>query len=168
MSNKPIISKNSPDYSGGGADTRRITELLEELRALLTEQQSLVQQRWNRSLPFGDYIVDRWAKANALGFGGGSSIYDSALVLGDVKVGRNTWIGPFTVLDGTGGLVIGEYCSVSAGVQIYTHDTVKWAISGGEHHPERAAVHIGNRCYIGPNVVISKGRPKIMNLKTQV
>ncbi|MBU1962828.1 MAG: acyltransferase [Gammaproteobacteria bacterium] len=116
-----------------------------------------VLQQWNRSLPFADYIVDRWKKAQELGFGEGVSIYDSALVLGDVAVGRNTWIGPFTVLDGSGGLEIGEYCSISAGVQIYTHDTVMWAVSGGVHSPERAPVRIGNRCYIGPNVVISKG-----------
>ena len=109
------------------------------------------------SLPFGDYIVDRWEKAKNLGFGEGSSIYDSAIVIGDVKVGKNTWIGPFTVLDGTGGLEIGDTCSISAGVQIYTHDTVEWAISGGKHPKEQAPVQIGNRCYIGPNSIISKG-----------
>jgi len=123
----------------------------------LDQQQSLVQQRWNRSLPFADYIVDRWEKAKALGFGEGTSIYDSALVLGDVKVGRNTWIGPFTVLDGSGGLLIGDNCSISAGVQIYTHDTVQWATSGGTIPPMRSSVHIGSNCYIGPNAIISRG-----------
>ncbi len=137
--------------------TTEVEQLLEKLRLLLNEQQSMVLNKWNRSLPFGDYIVDRWQKAQSLGFSEGSSIYDSALVIGDVKVGKNTWIGPFTVLDGSGGLVIGEFCSISAGVQIYTHDTVKWALSGGIETPERAQVHIGNRCYIGPNVIISKG-----------
>ena len=33
--------------------------------------------------------------------------YDSVLVIGDVQVGKNTWIGPFVVLDGSGGLEIG-------------------------------------------------------------
>ncbi|MFQ4139203.1 acyltransferase [Nodosilinea sp. PGN35] len=116
-----------------------------------------VRQRWQRTLPMADYIVDRWQKARELEFGEGSSIYDSALVLGDVQVGCNTWIGPFTVLDGSGSLVIGDFCSISAGVQIYTHDTVCWATSGGNFEPERAPVHIGNRCYIGPNAIISKG-----------
>jgi acetyltransferase-like isoleucine patch superfamily enzyme len=116
-----------------------------------------MRQQWNRSLPFGDYIVDRWQKAAALGFGEGASIYDSALILGDVKVGKNTWIGPFTILDGSGGLEIGDYCSISAGVQIYTHDTVQWATSGGTLQAEREPVRIGSRCYIGPNVIISKG-----------
>ena len=135
----------------------RIAELLEELRLLLAQERLAVLQQWNRNLPFADYIVDRWQKARDLGFGEGSSIYDSTLVLGEVKVGSNTWIGPFTVLDGSGGLEIGDNCSISAGVQIYTHDTVTWAISGGIQQSERAPVHIGSRCYIGPNVVISKG-----------
>ena len=124
---------------------------------MLAQEQFLVQERWNRSLPFGDYIVDRWEKAKALGFGEGSSIYDSALVMGDVIVGKNTWIGPFTVLDGSGGLIIGDYCSISAGVHIYSHDTVEWATSGGKAAPAQAPVRIGSRCYIGPNVIISRG-----------
>jgi acetyltransferase-like isoleucine patch superfamily enzyme len=124
---------------------------------LIAQQQFSVRQQWNRSLPFADYVVDRWQKAADLGFGEGSSIYDSSLVLGDVNVGKHTWIGPFTVLDGSGGLEIGDYCSISAGVQIYTHDTVKWSISGGIIQAERESVKIGSRCYIGPNVVISKG-----------
>jgi len=118
---------------------------------------SEVAERWNRTLPFGDYVVDRWEKARRLGFGEGVSIYDSALVIGDVRVGEQTWIGPFTVLDGSGGLEIGSFCSISAGVQIYTHDTVRWAVSGGAEAPERASTKIGSRCYIGPNTVIAKG-----------
>jgi acetyltransferase-like isoleucine patch superfamily enzyme len=159
VSNKPTSNLNHPTgVSVGSGGAGRVNELLEELRALLLQQQIHVRENWNRSLPFGDYIVDRFAKARSLGFGEGASIYDSALVLGKVRVGCNTWIGPFTLLDGLGGLEIGEYCSISSGVQIYTHDTVKWAVTGGVHLPERAPVSsIGSRCYIGPNVVISKG-----------
>jgi acetyltransferase-like isoleucine patch superfamily enzyme len=145
------------DYLSLDPNTDRIAELYEELRALLASGQSFSQQCWSRSLPFGDYIVDRWAKAEFLGFGKGSSIYDGSVVLGDVKVGKNTWIGPFTILDGSGILEIGDNCSISAGVQIYTHDTVKWATSGGINQAEYAPVRVGNNSYIGPNVVISKG-----------
>lgn len=153
-----MSKKTSTNTQRSTADSNsEVERLLEKLRLLLNEQQSLVLNKWNRSLPFGDYIVNRWQKARSLGFSEGSSIYDSALVLGDVKVGKSTWIGPFTVLDGSGGLEIGEFCSISAGVQIYTHDTVKWALSGGSESPEQAPVHIGSRCYIGPNVIISKG-----------
>lgn len=113
--------------------------------------------QWNRTLPFGDYIVDRWEKAELLGFGKGSSIYDSSIVLGSVVVGEATWIGPWVMLDGSGGLTIGSFCSISAGVQIYTHDSVQWATSGGKMPIDRASTSIGNNCYIAPNVIIAKG-----------
>ncbi len=125
-----------------------------QLWRLLREE---VNRKWKRTLPFGDYFVDRWEKARLLGFGEGTSIYDSSLVLGEVKVGAHTWIGPFTILDGSGGLEIGSFCSISAGVQIYTHDTVRWALSGGEEGPEKAPVRIGSRCYIGPHTIVAKG-----------
>jgi acetyltransferase-like isoleucine patch superfamily enzyme len=111
--------------------------------------------RYNRVLSFGDLLFDRWEKAKYLKFGEGSSIYDSALVFGDVSVGKNCWIGPFVILDGSGNsLKIGDNCNISAGVQIYTHDTVEKTINNGL--TAHSAVLIGNNCYIGPNVVISK------------
>jgi len=138
-------------------DEARDEPLLEELRALWARLDERVQRDWKRSLPFGDHVADRGERARRLGFGEGATIYDSALVIGDVRVGAGTWVGPFTVLDGSGGLEIGDHCSISAGVQIYTHDTVRWALSGGEVKPERAPVSIGSRCYVGPNTVIAKG-----------
>lgn len=131
---------------------------LSSLRAFLEARRAEVASQFNRVLPFGDYISDRWEKARALGFGEGTSIYDSAHVLGDVTVGEGTWIGPFTVLDGSGGgLRIGSHCSISAGVQIYTHDTVDWATSGGQASAAHASTTIGNNCYLAPNVVVAKG-----------
>ncbi len=131
--------------------------LAESLRSFWRDRQRQVNEQWNRTLPFGDYIVDRREKARALGFGEETTIYDSALVIGKVAVGEHTWIGPYTLLDGSGGLTIGSYCSISAGVQIYTHDTVRWAVSGGRAEAERAPTHVGSRCYIGPNTIIAKG-----------
>jgi acetyltransferase-like isoleucine patch superfamily enzyme len=131
--------------------------LLEALRRVHRDRQQELLARWNRSLPFGDAIVDRWERAKALGFGEGTSVYDSAVIIGDVRVGERTWIGPGTVLDGSGGLEIGSTCSISAGVQIYTHDTVRWALSGGRAEPERAPVRIGDHCYIGPMTLVAKG-----------
>jgi acetyltransferase-like isoleucine patch superfamily enzyme len=129
---------------------KQLLELWERLRADVAE-------KWQRTLPFGDYLVDRWERARRLGFGEGTSIFDSSVVLGNVKVANNTWIGPFTVLDGSGGLEIGSSCSISAGVQIYTHNSVKWAVSGGEASHEQAPTKIGSRCYLGPNTVVAKG-----------
>lgn len=102
-------------------------------------------------------IFDRWERARSLGFEESSSIYHHSYVYGDVTVGKGTWIGPFTILDGSGGLVIGQYCSISSGVHIYTHDTVRWALSGGKSDPDRLPVSIGDCCYIGSQTVIGKG-----------
>lgn len=130
---------------------------IETLKKLYQVLRGDIQKKFQRDLPLAELLFDRWERAETLGFGKGTSIYHSSYVYGDVVVGENTWIGPFTILDGTGGLKIGSFCSISAGVQIYTHDSVKWAITGGKASYEHAPVRIGDRCYIGPNSVISKG-----------
>jgi len=130
------------------------------LKALHTLYEGLrvaMRQRWHRDLPFDELLFDRWERAKSLGFGEGTSIYHNSYVYGKVEVGENTWIGPYTLLDGSGELAIGNYCSISAGVQIYTHDTVKWAVSGGKADYERAPVKIGDCCHIGSQSVITKG-----------
>jgi acetyltransferase-like isoleucine patch superfamily enzyme len=136
-------------------------ELNDELHARLVELWSRMQAHQatelGRSLPFADGLADRWERARFLGFGEGTSVYDSCVILGDVRVGRNTWIGPNTVLDGSGGLIIGDFCSISAGAQVYSHNTVEWALSGGESPPMRRPTSIGSRCYIGPNTVVEMG-----------
>ena len=131
--------------------------MLNSLREFWRLRHRAILTQWKRSLPLGDCVVDRWERAKELGFGPGSSIYDSALVLGEVKVGRNTWIGPGVILDGSGGLEIGDFCSISAGVQIYTHDSVAWATSGGAKSLERAPTRIGSCCYLGPQTIVGKG-----------
>lgn len=120
-------------------------------------QREKMKKNYNRVLPLNELMSNRWEKAKYLGFGEKTSIYDSSVVLGDVKVGENTWIGPFTVLDGTGGLKIGSNCSISSGVQIYSHNSVDWAISGGKSPFTYESTEIGDNCYIGPNAIITKG-----------
>jgi acetyltransferase-like isoleucine patch superfamily enzyme len=132
--------------------TRRLAEALLAAADVLVAKK---RERHARVLPLADYFVDRWDKARLLGFGEGSSIYDSCLVIGDVKMGKHGWVGPFTILDGSGGLEIGDHCTVSAGAHVYTHDTVKHALDDAPI--ERAPVKIGNRVYIGPNSVIARG-----------
>ncbi len=132
-------------------------KLKEEIFEIFRELRDQRMHQWKRVLPVGDEISGRWEKARCLGFGEGTSIYDSSLVIGDVKVGKNTWIGPFTVLDGSGGLEIGDNCSIASGVQIYSHETIFWALSGGKMDYTRAKTKIGSCCYIGPNTVVSKG-----------
>lgn len=122
------------------------------------------RKKWKRVLPINEYFSDRWDKAKYLGFGEGSSIYDNSYVFGDVKIGQNTWVGPFTVLDGTNSISIGSNCDISAGVQIYTHNSLKEKnfLSNDFHQQITTkkydkSVSIGNNVYIGPNSVISQG-----------
>lgn len=132
--------------------------VFDKLRVFWSSRQKEVKDKYHRTLPFGDYVVDRWEKAKCLGFGEGTSVYDSCLILGDVSVGEHTWIGPQTILDGSGGgLTIGSHCAISAGTQIYTHDTVARTLSGGVSPIEQAPTRVGDRCYIGPNTIIAKG-----------
>lgn len=132
-------------------------ELKNNLQKLHDELLKEFSVQFDRSLSFQDMLFDRWEKASTLGFGEKSSIYQDSLVIGDVEVGANSWIGPFTVLDGSGGLKIGDNCSISTGVQIYTHDTVMKRLSDGALSAESKPTSIGESCYIGPNAVISKG-----------
>jgi len=129
----------------------------QSLWSLHASLRARIKEAWNRGVPFADEFTDRWERASFLGFGRGASIYDSSLVLGDVTVGEETWIGPFTVLDGRGGLTIGRHCSISAGVQVYSHDTVKWALTAGKAPEERHHTTIGDCCYIGPMTIVAAG-----------
>jgi acetyltransferase-like isoleucine patch superfamily enzyme len=137
---------------------RDTNDLLEELHQLHAELRDAKMRDWNRDLPLSELIVDRWERARRLGFGEKASIYDNSYLLGEVKVGKNSWVGPFTMLDGSGGgIFIGDSCAISPGVHIYTHDSVKWALSGGTGARDKAPVHIEDNCYIAANTVIIKG-----------
>ena len=116
-----------------------------------------VRSEWARDLPIQELVDDRWERARRLGFGEGSSIYADSYVYGDVEVGAGTWIGPHTLLDGSGGLTIGNGCDISAGVQIYTHDTVRRVLSEGRIAVEHSAVSIGDHCHIGASAIIARG-----------
>jgi acetyltransferase-like isoleucine patch superfamily enzyme len=131
--------------------------MLDDFRALIVRLQLDMRTRFNRRVSIGDLLTDRWANARQYGWGEGTTCYDNVLVIGDVKVGRQTWIGPNCIMDGSGGLEIGDFCSISAGVGIYSHHTVRWATSLGKEQPERSPTKIGSGVYIGPNSVIQMG-----------
>lgn len=81
-----------------------------------------------------------------------------AWISGDPKIGEGTWIGAFTLIDGSGGLEIGAGCDISSGVHIYTHSSMKRCVSGRGHPVvDRAPVRIGDRVFIGANAVILMG-----------
>jgi acetyltransferase-like isoleucine patch superfamily enzyme len=135
-----------------------MSELYRDLRMLRNEADAATRQNWDRSIPFSDALFDRWERARDLGFGEGSSVFDSVHVLGQVNVGKNVWIGPFVMLDGSGAqLTIGDHCDISAGVHIYTHDTARRCVSMGAAAILTDPVSIGSGTYIGSQAVILPG-----------
>lgn len=138
--------------------TKETDDLQQLMVSLARKRDSELRERFDRSLPFADALFDRWERAKQLGFGADTSIYNSSAIFGSVQIGENTWVGPWTLLDGSGGdLSIGSYCSVSAGVQIYTHDTAKWAVSGGRAPKKTGTVTISDRVYLGSQSIITCG-----------
>ena len=135
-----------------------VDEWLQNLRQFLKTLAQRKKEQFNRRVSVGDLLTERGDNAAMYGFGEGTTMYDNVLVLGDVRVGRHTWIGPGCVLDGSGGgLEIGHFCSISAGVQIYTHQTVRRSVSLGVEPVEYAPTKIGNGVYLGANVVVQMG-----------
>ena len=133
-------------------------DFLNALRGVYAARTDELIAQYHRSVPFGDTVVDRWERARRLGWAEGSNVYDSCLVLGDVRVGERTWVGPHTILDGSGGGIdIGSTCNISAGVHVYTHDSIKWVVTAGKHPYEHGPVRIGDHTYIGPHTVITRG-----------
>lgn len=80
-----------------------------------------------------------------------------AWFVGEPVIGAGTWIGPFCLIDGSGGLEIGAGCDISAGVHIYTHSTARRCVTGRAVDTDRAPVRIGDRTFIGANSVVLAG-----------
>jgi acetyltransferase-like isoleucine patch superfamily enzyme len=134
-----------------------IQELHDHIKNLNNSLSNNIKSLYNRTLPMPELYNNRWQKAKDLGFGEGSNIYDQSYVFGDVQVGKNCWIGMMTILDGSGGLIIGQNCTISAGVHIYTHDNLLSTLDPDNYSIEKSKVEIENNCYIGPLSIISKG-----------
>ena len=84
--------------------------------------------------------------------------HEHSWIVGEPTIGEGTWIGAFTVIDGSGGLTIGAGCDIASGVHIYTHSSAARCVSG-RRHPEvdRAPVTIGDRVFLGGNAVVMMG-----------
>jgi acetyltransferase-like isoleucine patch superfamily enzyme len=134
------------------------TELRRDLAAILGTLRKRMKARFNRHVPTGDLLHDRWELARDHGFGEGSSVYDSCLILGDVVVGRNCWVGPNTILDGMHAeLRIGDSVDIGAGAHVYTHNTIERALTGHKAALFSKPTMIGNCCFIAPHSIIAPG-----------
>jgi len=70
-------------------------------------------------------------------------------------IGEGTWIGHFTIIDGSNGLKIGRNCDISCGVHIYTHSTHERCALNGDKLT--GPVEIGDNVVIGANSIINYG-----------
>jgi acetyltransferase-like isoleucine patch superfamily enzyme len=134
-------------------EQKKIWEQLRDLHFQLREHTWTTYKRVN---PFSENLYD-WKEKGAFFGGKDVTIYDSTTIVGEIDIGDHTWIGPFCSLDGTAGLSIGRYCSISAGTHILTHDSARWALSGGSAQYDYSPVRIGNNCFVGTHAVITKG-----------
>lgn len=80
-----------------------------------------------------------------------------AWFVGEPEIGPGTWIGPFCLIDGSGGLVIGRGCDIAAGAQIYTHSSARRCVTDRQTEIERAPVRIGDCTFVGAGAVILMG-----------
>ena len=132
-------------------------DLLNKILSIQKKLWSYTLKKFRRINPTMEDITD-WKEKGKFLFGEKNiTVYDSSTITGDVEIGKNTWVGPFTALDGTGGLKIGENCSISSKVNIVSHDSIKWALSGGMDSYEYAPISIGDNCFIGTGAFIGKG-----------
>ncbi len=79
-------------------------------------------------------------------------------IIGEPEIGAGTWIGPFCLMDGSGGLTIGSGCDFASGTHVYTHSSALRCVSGRSYPTvDRAPVVIGDRVFVGANCVIQMG-----------
>ena len=136
-------------------DVNEFSDAFDEMMRIRRED---MKAAYNRVLPSGELIFNRFDKGRYLKCGEGSSIYDTSVVMGDVEIGDHVWVGPYTLLDGSSGkLVIGDYVSIDSGVMIYTHDSTKNYVSGGVNPFEKGDVIIKGNTVIGSMSMISCG-----------
>lgn len=135
----------------------KTAELYQQLWSLHRALRTHTKEKYNRINPFYEDLFSWQERGHCWTENDTVTIYNSTTVVGDVVIGDHTWIGPFCALDGTGGLTIGRHCAISQGCQLLSHDTVKWALSGGKKAYDYAATSIGDNCFLGAYAVILKG-----------
>jgi len=152
-------------------------EFAELFERYLEDRRCDMKSKYNRVLPSGELFFNRFEKSKYLLCGEGSSIYDTSVIMGDVKIGDHVWVGPYTLLEGANAqLTIGNHVSIDAGVMIYTHDSTKNYLSAAEKFVVgdvtigdhtvigtmtmvACNVTIGSRCVIGAHSFVNRDIP---------
>lgn len=152
----PLIIRNRERINEN--TTMNVEEFGKLYEQYMAAKRDDMKKRYDRVLPSGELIFNRFEKAEYLNYGEGTSVYDTSVVMGDVKIGKNTWIGPYTLLEGLNAkLTIGDNVAISSGVFIYTHDSTKCQLSGGKEAFKTGDVNIGSNTMIGSLSTIACG-----------
>jgi len=146
-----LVHRGSERGEGMSASIKRRHE---SIRKELADE---MQKKYDRVLPLDEMLLDRWKKADLLGFGEKTSVYENVYIYGRPEVGKKVWVGPFVVLDGSGGLKIGDGCDISCGAMIFTHSTHLRCVSKGNMGIEKKPVKIGDYVYVGSGAIILPG-----------
>jgi len=115
---------------------------------------------WDRALPLSEMLLDRWKRAELLGFGKMTSVYDNAYIYGlsNLTVGERCWIGPNTIIDASGAeLVIGDGVSIACGAMLFTHSAHEFCVTEGKKPFLKAPIEIGDHAFIGSGAIILPG-----------
>ncbi len=133
-------------------------EDIKRLKQTLLNAQQVYKDQWNRTVPSLEAIFSRWETGKAYSNNDEkTNISHLSYIVGNVKLGKNVYVGPFTFLDGGGNLIIGDNTSIAAGVQIYSHDSISRTLSGHSSSTIYGQTNIGKSCFIGPNTIITRG-----------
>lgn len=127
--------------------------LLRKYRSLRRKQQ---YRQYNRIHQTNIRSDDASLKAR---YGNGVSIADTVIVSSDVSIGKYSYVNPHSTLENC---TVGNYCSISAGVNICPGEHDLYAISthpffARDEMPKRPSVVIGHDVLISLNAVILKG-----------
>ena len=76
-------------------------------------------------------------------------------------IGKNTYIGQNCLIDGSGGIKIGDYVHITSGTMVWTHSSIKQALLGKNLNDKSnvifSKVIIENKSWIGGNTTIYPG-----------
>ena len=79
-------------------------------------------------------------------------------IRGEPVIGEGTWIGAFTLIDGTGGLRIGRGCDISCGAQILSHSTIRRCLTERRYDEiDMRQTVLEDAVFVGTNAVVLMG-----------
>lgn len=87
-----------------------------------------------------------------------NSYHELAWIAGAPIIGQGVWIGAFTLIDGLGGLTIGDGCNISCGAQVLSHSTARRCVTERVLDVvDKKPTELGAHVFVGANAVILMG-----------